>query len=142
MHGGFDLSKVCINTRTHTHTHTHTPVFKRASGATVEALATFKTWLSSATCAEQCVTLHGPKSLGLVPRPHQKGFGLRFQGAVLEERDVDLLEDEQWFNDTIMDFFLRLAVEVAPPQLQEEKQCNSSMQRIERGAVESVHCHF
>ena len=67
---------------------------------------------------------------------------MRYQGAVLEERDVDLLEDEQWFNDTIMDFFLRLAVEVAPPQLQEEKQCNSSMQRIERGAVESVHCHF
>eukprot|EP00913_Durusdinium_trenchii_P001853 g1716.t1 len=80
-------------------------------GDPFEALATFKTWLSSATCAEQCVTLHGPKSLGLVPRPHQKGFGLRFQGAVLEERDVDLLEDEQWFNDTIMDFFLRLAVE-------------------------------
>ena len=77
------------------------------------ALATLMSWLP--------LTLHGPRSLGLSPRPAQEPFALRFQGAVLEERDVDLLEDEQWFNDTIMDFFLRLAVEVAAPtKLQEE----------------------
>jgi len=77
-------------------------------------LATLMYWL-------QHLTLHGPRSLGLMPRSMKEPFALRFQGTVLEERDVDLLEDEQWFNDTIMDFFLRLAIEVAAPsRLQEE----------------------
>ncbi|CAJ1436780.1 unnamed protein product [Effrenium voratum] len=78
------------------------------------ALATLMAWL-------QHLTLHGPKALGLVPRPLQEPVALRLHGTVLEERDLDLLEDEQWFNDTIMDFFMRLALEVAAPQqLQDE----------------------
>ncbi|CAE7476975.1 ODA2, partial [Symbiodinium sp. CCMP2456] len=77
-------------------------------------LATLMSWLRH-------LTLHGPRSLGLTPRPAVEPFALRYQGTVLEERDLDLLEDEQWLNDTIMDFFMRLAIDVAAPaKLQEE----------------------
>ncbi|CAE7290933.1 ulp2 [Symbiodinium natans] len=77
-------------------------------------LATLMAWLRH-------LTLRGPRSLGLTPRPAVEPFALRYQGTVLEERDVDLLEDEQWLNDTIMDFFMRLALDVAAPsKLQEE----------------------
>lgn len=77
-------------------------------------LATLMSWLRH-------LTLYGPRSLGLMPRPAVEPFALRYQGTVLEERDLDLLEDEQWLNDTIMDFFMRLAIDVAAPaKLQEE----------------------
>lgn len=79
-----------------------------------QVLATFMSWLRH-------LTVHGPRSLGLVPRPSEEPFSLRLFGTVLEERDVDLLEDEQWFNDTIMDFFLRLAAEVAAPESLKEE---------------------
>ncbi|CAE7259887.1 ulp2, partial [Symbiodinium pilosum] len=77
-------------------------------------LATLMTWLRH-------LTVRGPRSLGLSPRPAVESFSLRYQGTVLEERDLDLLEDEQWLNDTIMDFFMRLAIDVAAPsKLQEQ----------------------
>jgi len=65
-------------------------------------LATLRAWLP--------ITLYGPRSVGLT-----EPVALRFQGIVLERRDRSLLADEEWLNDTVLDFFLRLAVEVAVP---------------------------
>eukprot|EP00928_Gymnodinium_smaydae_P028408 TRINITY_DN21676_c0_g1_i1.p1 TRINITY_DN21676_c0_g1~~TRINITY_DN21676_c0_g1_i1.p1 ORF type:complete len:550 (-),score=121.34 TRINITY_DN21676_c0_g1_i1:17-1624(-) len=71
-------------------------------------LATLRAWLSP-------LALYGPQSLGLV-----EPVRLRLRGLVLAGRDVDLLADDRWLNDTVLDFFLRLSLElVRPEQLRE-----------------------
>lgn len=67
------------------------------------ALATLKAWLPQ-------LQIYGPRSLGLL-----EFVPLRFQTIVLTETENALLAEEQWLNDTAMDFFLRLAVELAGP---------------------------
>lgn len=66
-------------------------------------LATLKVWLPS-------ITLHGPRSLGLT-----EPIALRLRGISLVGRDVSLLQEDRWINDTVLDFFLSLVVEVVVP---------------------------
>lgn len=84
--------------------------FAPAPHQVLETVATLRLWLGN-------LTVYGPRALGLPERPQtEEPLALRFHGVLLDERDVALLEEEQWLNDTIMDFFLRLAVELAAPK--------------------------
>eukprot|EP00931_Biecheleriopsis_adriatica_P103561 TRINITY_DN78374_c0_g1_i1.p1 TRINITY_DN78374_c0_g1~~TRINITY_DN78374_c0_g1_i1.p1 ORF type:complete len:595 (-),score=141.76 TRINITY_DN78374_c0_g1_i1:73-1833(-) len=77
-------------------------------------LATLIAWLPQ-------LTVFGPRSLGLAQRPAEEPLTLRFQGTALDERDMVLLDDDQWVNDNVLDFFMRLAVDVAcPAELQDQ----------------------
>jgi len=70
------------------------------------ALASLRSWFSH-------LIFFGPKTMGL-PEP----IDLRFHNVVLTQRDAETLSEGRWLNDAVLDFFLRLAEELAvPPSL-------------------------
>lgn len=69
-----------------------------------------------------------------------EGIVLRLDGLTLTVRDLMLLEDEQCLNDSVLDFFLRLALDViAPDQTKGELYLASTFfsQKLTSGGVEN-----
>ncbi|CAE7213333.1 ulp2, partial [Symbiodinium pilosum] len=68
------------------------------------------------------------------------GIVLRLEGLMLTARDMKLLEDEQCLNDSVIDFFLRLALDViAPDHMKGEFYMASTFfyQKLTSGGVEN-----
>eukprot|EP00434_Breviolum_minutum_P006222 symbB.v1.2.005487.t1/scaffold320.1/size229511/6 len=65
---------------------------------------------------------------------------LRLEGISLTARDIELLGDEQCLNDSVLDFYLKLAVDlVAPPHLKGDLYVASTFfyQKLTAGGVEN-----
>jgi len=106
-----------------------------ATGVGVGAvLATLRFWLPHVAVT--------PNKLALArPVVNTPGFmTLRWDGIELTSRDIDLLGEERCLNDSVMDFFLKLVVEVlAPPELREQMHVTSTFffQKLTSCGVES-----
>jgi len=69
-----------------------------------------------------------------------EGIVLRLDGLTLTVRDLMLLEDEQCLNDSVLDFFLRLALDVIAPDQTKGKLYLAStffFQKLTSGGVEN-----
>ncbi|CAJ1353566.1 unnamed protein product [Effrenium voratum] len=92
-------------------------------------LSTLRWWLPHVVVQGEL-----PQQLGVDP------VVLRYEGISLTARDVELLADEQCLNDSVLDFFLKLAVDtVAPEHLKGDLYVASTFffQKLTSGGVEN-----
>lgn len=69
---------------------------------------------------------------------HGDAVVLKLEGIELTSRDIQYLDDEQWLNDSVLDFFMRLIVDVmAPDALRGDLYVASSFffQKLTSGGV-------
>jgi len=93
-------------------------------------LATLRKWLPNAAVDDQLLNL----------RSLDGQTSLRLGSIELANRDVHFLDDEQCLNDSVLDFFLKLVVEVlAPEELRNELYVASTFffQKLTSGGVKT-----
>lgn len=95
-----------------------------------DVLSTLRWWLPH-------VVVQGPLT---ITAKVEEAAVLRLEGIALTARDIGLLGDEQCLNDSVLDFFLRLAIDVvAPPRLRGDLYVASTFffQKLTSGGVQN-----